>query len=220
VARAMPAFEFRSAFTRYAVAWLYLAGFCATQITYLLLPAPDRAALVRWASTSVHNLEHHPVGCLVASAFVPTGFDPAWPFLIALAMFGANHLLGNWRTLLTCAAGHVIGTLVSEGIVAYRVTHAALPDADRYLVDVGPSYVVVAAIAVGLLYGGWLVRGAVVLDLALLIFVGQIFEGLSRLEVAAVGHLTALITGGAVGSALLWQRRNKARTLSGQASAT
>jgi hypothetical protein len=212
VARAKPAVEFRSAFTRYAVAWLYLAGVCATQITYALLPAPDRAALLHWASTSVHNLEHHPVGCLVASAFVPTGFEAAWPFLIALALFGANHLLGNWRTFLTCAAGHVVGTLVSEGIVAYRVAHGALPAADRYLIDVGPSYVVVAAIAVGLLYGGWLIRGAAALDLALLIFVGQIFAGLTRLGLAAVGHLTALVTGAVVGSILLWQRRDKARS--------
>jgi hypothetical protein len=196
------------------VAWLYLAGVGATQITYALLSAHDRAAFLRWASTSVHNLEHHPVACLVVSAFLPTGFQAAWPFLIALALFGANHLLGNWRTLLTCTAGHVIGTLVSEGIVAYRVDHGTLPVADRYLIDVGPSYVVVAAIAVGLLYGGWLIRGTAALDLALLIFVGEIFEGLSRLEVAAVGHLTALITGGAVGGILCWQRRNKARASS------
>ncbi len=217
---ARPKPEFRPLFARYAVAWLYLIGVSATQIIYALLPAPDRAALLHWASTSVHNLEHHPVGCLVVSAFIPTGFEPAWPFLIALALFGANHLLGNWRTLLTCAAGHVVGTLVSEGIVAYRVDHGTLPAADRYLIDVGPSYVVVAAIAVGLLYGGWLIRGAAALDLALLIFVGQIFEGLSRLEVAAVGHLTALITGGAVGGILLWQRRSRARVLPGHSGAT
>jgi hypothetical protein len=210
---------YRSVFTRYAVAWLYLVGVAAAQVTYALLPAPDRAALVHWASTSVHNLEHNPIGCLVASAFVPTGFEPAWPFLIALALFGANHLLGNWRTFLTCTAGHVIGTLVSEGIVAYRVAHGALPIADRYLIDVGPSYVVVAAIAVGLLHGGWLVRGAAVLDFALLIFVGQIFEGLGQLEVAAVGHLTAFVSGAVFGSVLLWRRRSKARALSGHAPA-
>ena len=208
MARTTPAAEFPSAFTRYAVAWLYLVGVTVTQITYALMPAPERAALLRWATTSVHNLEHNPIGCLTASAFIPTGFEPAWPVLIALSLFGANQLLGNWRTLLTCIAGHVIGTLVSEGLVAYRVAHGALPIADRYLIDVGPSYVVVAAIAVGLLYGGWLVRGAAALDLALLIFVGQIFAGLGQLDVAAVGHVTALVSGAAVGSVLLWQRRS------------
>lgn len=207
------------------MAWLYLVGFCAVQVSYQFLPPDDKAALLHWASTSVHNLEHHPVGCLIVSAFVPSGFEPVWPLLIALALFGANHLLGNWRTLVTCAAGQLVGTLVSEGIVAYRVAAGTLPDADRNLLDVGPSYVVVAAIAVGLLWGTWLIRAAAALDLALLIFVGQIFEGLSHLELSAVGHLTALITGAGVGSLLRWQllrgqRHEKARALSGHALAT
>jgi hypothetical protein len=202
------------------VTWLYLAGFCATMIVYSLLPGHDQAALVRWASTSVHNLGHHPVGCLAVSAFISTGFVPAWPFLIALALFGANHLLGNWRTVVTCAAGHIIGTLVSEGVVAYRIGNGTLPAADRFLVDVGPSYIVVAAISVGLLWGNWLIRAAAALDFVLLIFVGQIFEGLSHLDLAAVGHLTALITGAVVGSLLIWQRQRKARASEGHTSAT
>jgi hypothetical protein len=221
----MPRLSAGVIFRRYAGAWLYLVGFCAVTLTYELLPARDRATVAGWASTSVHNLQHHPLGCLVASAFVPSGFEPAWPFLIALALFGANHVLGNWRTLMTCAAGQIIGTLVSEGIVAYRVAAGTLPAADRYLIDVGPSYVVVAAIAVGLLWGTRLIRFAAALDLVLLIFVGHIFEGLSQLEVSAVGHVTALVAGAAVGSLLHWQqlrgqRPTKARALSGHASAT
>jgi hypothetical protein len=207
------------------VAWLYLGLLCAAEVSYQLLPTRDQRALLRWASTSVHNLEHHPVGCIVASAFVPSGFEPAWPFLITLALFGANHVLGNWRTLVTCAAAHVLGTLVSEGIVAFRVAAGTLPVADRYLLDVGPSYVVVAAIGVGLLWGGWLIRAAAAVDFALLIFVGQIFQGLSHLQLSAVGHVTALITGASAGSLLRWQRRRrqwqtKARALSGHVSAT
>ena len=52
-----------------------------------------------WASTDVVNLHHHPVGCLVLSAFVTDDNWYAWPLLIALALFGANQALGNWRTL-------------------------------------------------------------------------------------------------------------------------
>jgi hypothetical protein len=193
----------RAIFVRHAAAWVYLAAVCLGELVYLLLPPPDRAALLRWASTNVHNLTHHPVTSLIASAFFPTGFLWAWPALVALALFGATSVFGNWRTVVTCAAGQVIGTLVSEGIVAYRVSAGSLPGTDRFLLDVGPSYVVVAAIAVGLLHGGWLVRGAAVLDLALLIFVGQIFAGLSHLEVAPVGHVTALITGMIVGTVLV-----------------
>jgi hypothetical protein len=195
----------RGIFVRHAAAWIYLVGVCLAELVYVLLPPPDRAALLRWASTCVHNLTHHPVASLLASAFFPTGYLWAWPALIALALFGATSVFGNWRTVVTCAAGQVVGTLVSEGIVAYRVSAGSLPAADRFLLDVGPSYVVVAAIAVGLLHGRWLARGAAVLDLALLIFVGQIFAGISGLEVAPVGHLTALVTGMIVGTVLAWR---------------
>lgn len=204
----------RGSLARHATAWLFLAGVCAAEITYALLPGRDRAAPLAWASTSVHNLEHHPVGCLVASAFFPTTFLLAWPVVIALAMFAATSALGTWRTAVTCAAGQVIGTLVSEGIVAYRVADGSLPPADRFLLDVGPSYVVMAAIAIALLYGRWLARAAAAADLILLIFAGQIFAGLSRLEVAPVGHLTALLTGAATATLFVLARQlRKGRVL-------
>jgi hypothetical protein len=104
------------------------------------------------------------------------------------------------------------GTLVSESIVAYRVHIGALPDADRHLLDIGPSYVVVAAIAVAVLYGPWLGRRALALaDLAVLVFAGHIFAGLSQLQVSAAGHLTALLTGAALGGVLTWRRRGRRR---------
>jgi hypothetical protein len=170
----------RAVFTRYAVAWVYLAGFSAAQVTYLLLSPHDQSAVIGWASTNVHNLSRDPVGSLVASAFVAQASPAAWPALIALAMFGACRALGNWRTAVVCAAGHVIGTLVSEGIVGYRVSRGLLPAADRYIVDVGPSYIVVSAAVVALLYGTWLARGAAALDLFVLIVPGDIFGGLSH----------------------------------------
>ncbi len=198
-------------FTSYAVAWLYLAGFIAAQVVYAALSPHDQAAVLGWASTNVHNLRHHPVGSLVASAFVTQTFATAWPALIALAMFGASRVLGNWRTALVCAAGQVAGTVVSEGIVGYRVSRGLLPAAFRYIIDVGPSYVVVSAIVVALLYGSWLARAAAALDLTLLVVVGNIFGGLSELDVAAVGHITAMTVAAAVGSVLVWQLRRRQR---------
>jgi len=198
-------------FTSYAVAWLYLAGLIAAAVVYATLSPHDQAAVLGWASTNVHNLRHDPVGCLVASAFVAQTFAGAWPALIVLAMFGANRVLGNWRTALVCTAGHVIGTLVSEGIVGYRVSRGLLPASSRYIIDVGPSYVVVAAIVVALLYGSWLARAAAALDLALLVVVGNIFGGLNNLDVAAVGHVTAMVVAVAVGSVLVWQLPSRQR---------
>jgi hypothetical protein len=204
--RRLPA---RELFTRYAVAWCYLAGVTVAGTVYLLVPAGAQAAIMRFASTNVHNLHTDPVGCLIVSAFFPSGALGYWPVLIALALFGANRALGNWRTLVACAAGHVVGTLVSEGIQGYRVDHGALPASGRFIIDVGPSYVVVAAIAVAIMFGSWPGRLAALLDLAVLGFLGGIFSGLNTLAVTPVGHTTAIITGGIAG-VLLYRSRGRA----------
>lgn len=201
----------RALFTRYAIAWVYLGCFLLAGLVYAALPGPGRHAVLWWASTDVVNLHHHPAGCLLLSAFVTSDNWYAWPLLIALALFGANRALGNWRTAVVLVTGHVLGTLVSEGIVAYRVRHGLLPVSDNRILDVGPSYVVVAAIMVALLYGSWWARVAAAADLAILVFAGHIFAGLSTLQVAAVGHATALLAGAVAGGLLAWQRRRTPR---------
>jgi hypothetical protein len=203
----MRAPDLKATLRSYGVAWAYLIGFMVTGIVCSLLPRRDVSIFTVWASTSVHNLHHDPLGSLVASAFIAQGYWVAWPFLIALALFGANKVLGNWRTAVVCLTGQVIGTLVSEGIVGYRVSRGLLPASDRFLIDVGPSYVVVSAIVVALLYGSWLARAAAALDLVLLVMVGDIFGGLSQLAVSAVGHTIALAIGVIGGSFLVWQLR-------------
>jgi hypothetical protein len=205
-------FAIRAALSRYAVAWVYLAAVCLAEFSYALLPRRDQAAVLRWASTNAHNLVHDPVGCMIASAFFPAGSLLAWPPLIVLTMFGANAALGNWRLALTCAAGQVMGTLVSEGILWYRIDHGTMPAADRFITDVGPSYVVVTAIAVALLWGSWLARAGAAIAFAILIVVGQIFSGLSQLSLAPVGHTTALVVGATLGSLLVRQRRQTVST--------
>jgi len=199
--------DYRSALTRYAVAWLYLAGFVLAEAAYAALSPHDRSVLIAWASTNVVNLRHNPVGTLVVSAFFSTSVATAWPIAIAFALFGANRVLGNWRTALLCAAGQVLGTLVSEGIVDYRVTHHLLPSTAARIVDIGPSYVVVSALAVPALYGSRAFRLMAVADLAALIFVSRIFSGLSHLDVAPVGHATALAVSLVLGTLLVRHRR-------------
>ena len=168
---------------RYGFAVAYLAGFVAAELAYTLLDPDAQARLIAWASTNVANLEHEPVGPLLVSAFVTPGFFAAWPVLIAPALFGANRALGNTRTALVCLAGHVIGSLVSEGILAYRIDAGQLSAANRHITDVGPSYVVLSAIVIALACGGWLARTLAAVDLVVLVFPGQIFGGLSQLDV-------------------------------------
>jgi hypothetical protein len=189
-----PPREGRGFVTRYAFAWGYLICFVVIDLVFASLTPHGQAALTAWASTNVANLSREPIGPLVLSAFIAPGYVVVWPVLIALATFAANRAVGNVRAALICAAGHVIGSLVSEGIVAARVAAGQLPAADRYLTDVGPSYVVVAAIVIAVVRGRWLARSLALLDFAILVFGGHIFSGLSHLDVSAVGHLTAMLT--------------------------
>ena len=211
--------------TRYAFAGAFGICFVVTGLVYVLLDPGAQATFTGWASTNVANLEHEPVLPLLLSAFVAPGYLLTWPVLIALALFGANRAVGNARIALVCLAAHVIGTLVSEGLVAYRVDAGQLSAASRHLTDVGPSYVVVAAVVVALACGGsrqassagtWLARALAAIDLVILVFPGAIFGGLSHLDVAAVGHLAAMLTAAAaVVFFLAWPGRRPGRASGG-----
>lgn len=181
-------------FRRYAFAWCFLGAYLFGGIVYAALGHHGQAVLTGWATTSVANLEHEPVVPLLLSPFTGQRDWFAWLLLVGLTLFGANRAVGSPRAAVICLAGHVLGTLVSEGIVAYRVDAGQLPVSYRHLTDVGPSYVVMSAIVIVLLRGTARTRVAAGLSLAVLIFTGNVFGGLSRLDVAAVGHLTAAVT--------------------------
>ncbi len=191
----------------YAAATVFLVLFAVGGLVVTLLSPREAAALLLWASTNVASLRQHPVPALVLSAFLPSGWPFGWLVPIALTMFGANRAVGTARLALICAAGHLIGTGVSEGIVAYRVDHGSLPPTWSHIPDVGPSYVVVSAIVVAVMFGTWLTRVTALVVFAFLTFVSHIFAGLTSLHVAAIGHLTAIVTAVALGLVLAVRRR-------------
>ncbi len=184
----------------YAAATVFLVLFAIGGVVIAVLSPHESDALRLWASTNVANLRYHPVPALVLSAFLPSGWPFAWLVPIALTMFGANRAVGTARLALICAAGHLIGTAVSEGIVAYRLDHGSLPPTWSHIQDVGPSYVVVSAIVVAVMFGTRLTRVTALAVFAGLVFISQIFAGLTSLQVAAVGHLTAIVTAAALGA--------------------
>jgi hypothetical protein len=143
------------------------------------------------------------------AAGVARRYGVATAFL-ALVIFGANKAAGNLWLLLICGCGQVVGTLVSEGIVTYRIDHGRLPESWSHIIDVGPSYVVVAAIAVAAMLGSWLAKIAAMAAFASLVFIGGIFSGLGSFQVAPVGHLTAMIVASVMCVALGLARRRRA----------
>lgn len=197
----------RTLLNRYLTSWTFLALFVIAGLAYAALSAAAQTTVLQWASTDVFNLHHNPVGSLVASAFIGPGALASWLVMISLAMFGANQALGNWRLALVCVAGQVIGTLVSEGIEGYRIAHGLLPAVDALIQDVGPSYVVVSAIVAGILLGSWPARAAAGLGFAGLVFGAHIFSGLTSLDVAPVGHTTAIVTSVLLCALFTWRHR-------------
>jgi hypothetical protein len=122
----------------------------ATAMVVLLLGAaltlrlafPDNVAdVVAWTSTNVENLAAHPVGSMLASAFVvPSGLIPEL-VLVALGFTLLERSIGTLRTAAIALSGHVLATLLTE-YGAYLLADSAT---DRP--DVGVSYAMFAVLA-------------------------------------------------------------------------
>src|SRR6201999_825328 len=98
-----------------------------------------------------------------------------------------------------------------EGILAYRIDVGQLSASKRHISEVGPSYVVLSAIVIALACGGWLARTLGAVGLVVLVFPGQIFGGLSPLDVAAVGPLTAPLTAAGATALIVSRQRQRQR---------
>ncbi|MGI8331052.1 rhomboid-like protein [Actinomadura scrupuli] len=188
---------------RYPVPLGYLAGLAVMSTIYscALSPAGQRS-LVAWASTNLDRLPANPVGTLLVSAFVSEDSVIGWLIVGSLALFPLARRFGNPRAVLLAGGAHVLGTLVSQGLTAWRVSIGAVPPSVRGDADVGPSYVIAAALIAVILYGpdrwsrlpalaGWIV------------LVPTLFEGLTSLEVAGVGHLVSMLAGAVIGGAFV-----------------
>jgi hypothetical protein len=171
---------------------VYVGLFAVTNAVVRTRPARTQHALLDWASTNLVNLPRHPVGALVVSAFVDDSNILDWIVLGLIGLVCAGHTLGNLRCALVVAVAHVVATLVSEGILALRIAEGAAPITGRTILDIGPSYVIVAALVTGIAYGRWPARIASAIAFALL--APHLFVGLTDLDVSAVGHSVVILT--------------------------
>lgn len=169
-----------------------------TALDRAVLPARTQERLVEWASTDVHRLVTQPFGPLLVSPFVNPDRPVLWIALALVGLAAAESRLGWGRVLAIALGGHVVATLASQGVVAWRQAHGALPETALHQVDVGASYVAVAALAAGavVVRPWWLVPVPVA---ALALAAPQLTAGLDSLDVRAVGHVTAFLFGGIIG---------------------
>jgi hypothetical protein len=194
---------------------VYPAGLLAAALVRHAVPAATADRLAHWASTDLDNLGRNPVGSMVVSAFVTDSGVLAWVGLAVVGLGTLGRRLGAGRTLALVSASHVVGTLVSQGVTAWRLHAGLAAPAERYALDVGPSYVVAGALAAGLVAGTRRTRPLCALGLGVL--APFLFDGLTGLEVAAVGHLVAIVVGlaGATMAMLVDRIRARGRAFAG-----
>jgi hypothetical protein len=170
-------------------------------------PRARRDAWLDWASTNLANAPHHPIGSMVVSALFTEGDVRGWLVLSLVGLGSVGWRFGAWRTAVLVAAAHVIGTVVSEGILGIRIAIGSVPHSELHTRDVGPSYVVAAALVAGIAYGPWLAKLPCVLGF--LSIVSSLFGGLFQLVVSSVGHTTAIAVALALGGLFEWRRRRR-----------
>ncbi|PYC68160.1 hypothetical protein C7C46_29510 [Streptomyces tateyamensis] len=145
------------------------------------------------SSTDGHHLTSTPLRSLLMSGLWVVG--PVWmPYFWAFALTVAplERRVGAARTAGVFAAGHVVGTLVSQGVVAVAVALGRVGPSILDELDIGISYGVLACL--GAMAGLLSRRGRVLaLAAAVLLVAHQLSEDADL--VTAIGHPTALLAG-------------------------
>lgn len=145
------------------------------------------------SSTDGHNLIHAPLRSLVTSGLWVAG--PVWmPYLWAFAFTVAplERRVGGLRAAGVFAAGHVVGTLLSQAVVAIAVATGRMGVSELDVLDIGVSYGVLASL--GALAGLLPARGRyLALAGAFALIAHQITSDGDL--VTAIGHPTALLVG-------------------------
>lgn len=173
---------------------------------YSLQPA-HRVHVLASTSTDIYHLEHVPWRVIPLSASWAQGWLALWVLAVGICLGLLEVSYGALVTLAVAVAGHVVGTLVSEFVVWVRVSTGDLPASSRHLLDVGPSYVVVACgVAVAAcptIRPTWRILSG----LALVPLTIESLDGLPSGEVDAIGHVVAAVVGALL--AVLWLKRRR-----------
>ena len=191
------------------VTLVYAAALLATNAWLETSSMHTESRVLEATSTNIAHLVHDPWFVLPASAFFTRG-GLAVAIAGCLICVGLLEVTAGWRmTLAVAATGHIVGTLVSEGVEAIRLAAGDIPDSARHLLDVGPSYILVACATTVIASRHADRRMRLICAVALApIFVFTAWR-LPAGRVDAIGHLTAALVG--VGWARWIDRRNATR---------
>lgn len=110
--------------------------------------------MLAWSSTDAHNLWHHPLSALLASAlWLPGSTTESLTFLVlfVFVLAALERRVGCGWTAAIFASGHVVATLLTELPIVLAIQTKVLPKVDGRWLDIGVSYGLFAAVGVLLL---------------------------------------------------------------------
>jgi hypothetical protein len=171
----------------------YAALLVLSNIVMALLPLTTQDAIADAASTNISHLAVDPFFVLPASAFVDTSNSWLWMPLSLILIGGLERRFGSRRTFLVLLSAHAVATLISEGVLFLQVARQLAPKSAINIVDVGPSYVILAAMAGCLAVGSRSLR--ITAFIVGVLIVPDLLVDLPELDMAAIGHLFALLLG-------------------------
>jgi len=129
------------------VGTVYTVMLAGGYLWWILQPAARRMSVLVDSSTDLAHLERVPWLVLPASS-IWSGDNIGWWIGVTMLVLGALELAhGPVVTAVTALVAHVVGTLVSEGLIAARIAAGELSSSARHVLDVGPSYIVASCAA-------------------------------------------------------------------------
>jgi hypothetical protein len=185
--------ELFGAIRRIPVGFGYAVALLLSNLVMGFLSDPTQTAVASATSTNIAHLATDPVFVLPASAFFDTSNSWLWVPLSLVLIGGLERRFGSRRALLVVFGAHVMATLISEGVLLAQIAAHSAAKSDIDVLDVGPSYVILAAMAACLAVGSRSLRIFALVS-GVLIVPGLLVE-LPQLDMASVGHFCALLFG-------------------------
>jgi hypothetical protein len=174
---------------------LYALALLTAHLWLAVQTPAQRSADLDGVSTSVAHLASAPWLVLPASALFPDRDALFW-LPVALICVGALELTrGPVVTAIVGGLAHLVGTGLSEAVVAVRIAAGNLPGSAAHLLDIGPSYVVLGCAMAAVSSTEtprWARRACAAV---LLIVVPAALAISDSTQVARIGHLVAMVVG-------------------------
>ncbi|MFE0106873.1 rhomboid-like protein [Streptomyces sp. NPDC059009] len=175
----------------------YIAVF--TCFTLVQTTSPPRLVdvLTRVNSTSLFELRRDALDVLATSAFwvADRGSGLAlYAVAFATAVAWAERRYGTPRLILIALSGHVLGSLITEGLLQNQINSGRASEKLIYSTDVGVSYMLVASVAAAVL----VMRGRVRLVAAVCVLAVLVTPMISDRTIWDLGHVIAAACGLAV----------------------